>query len=952
MNRNHLKYSLAILIVMLACLFLYMPSIFAATYYVDASRPDNSGDGTSWATAKKNIYPGIKLMKGGDTLIVKSGIYNTQYQTGKATDTTGDTIHHVPSGIAGNPTTIKADVDFGVILTGIGGGGSYSDYEQQAVVTLVNVSYVNIEGFLIKNAGGWNKYSLSAVELNNTNHCKIRKIGVKNGVNPIGEYGGAIHVSGSYNLVEDSFACGMMRYGIWGSGGKEPNYNIFRRCIVRWDYCTTTQPRAAITWYGNSTGVAPSGSMYMQNCIAIDGNNGETGSQTFTGGFSVPHETSGITRYGCISLKNYGFGFHSSEDSLSRDNTNTQCINWDSTSGTWWRNLGSGISGVYNCTSNKGVSGGNNGPVYCEAKNNVVVGSTISNMKTIVNTVTKNNSDFLYIVRSPDLTAGATIEKQYGVTGALYGEPGWDTLTEISLWPWPHEEAIRALFKEPNTPPAGTFPLINDTNRGFCADGETLTNYIWNYLGHGNPFSGVEPVSNPPVANDQSVSLAEDTPAGIILTGSDIDGDPLTFSIMDLPGNGILAGNVPNLTYTPSTNYNGSDAFTFKVNDGKADSNIATVSITVTAVNDPPVTPQGLTATVLGPDSINLMWYAGSDPDNGDIIQYNLFRETTPVASNLSVISYTDIGLTPNTSYSYQLEAVDSSAAKSEKSAIVNAITQPLPNHIPEAFAQSVITDEDTPKTIILEVIDADGDPLTYSIVNLPGNGILAGNVPNLTYTPSTNYNGSDAFTFKVNDGKADSNIATVSITVTAVNDPPVIDSISANPVSGQAPLTVYVTASAADTEGAVTYNWDFGDGTIASSASASHTYNIAGSYIAVLTVTDNQGLTVFSSQTILVQTPITVPAAPSNLITKALSRSQIKLTWADNSDNETGFKIERSRSPTSGFTEIATVGAGYTSYTSSELNRSTTYYHRVCAYNIYGKSAYSNTAYAKTFRK
>ncbi len=950
MNRNHHKYSLAILIVMLACLFLSTPSIFAATYYVDASRPDDSGNGTSWATAKKHIYPGIKLMQGGDTLIIKSGIYNTQYQTGKATDTTGDTIHHVPSGTAGNPTTIKADVDFGVILTGIGGGGSYSDYEQQAVITLVNTSYVNIEGFLIKNAGGWDKYSLSAVELNHANHCKIRKIGVKNGVNPIGEYGGAIHVGGSYNLVEDSFACGMMRYGIWGSGSNEPNYNIFRRCIVRWDYCTTAQPRAAITWYGNSIGVAPSGSMYMQNCIAIDGNNGETGTQTFTGGFSVPHETSGITRYGCISLKNYGFGFHSSEDSFSKDNTNTQCINWDSTGGTWWRNLGSGMSGVYNGTSNRGISGGNNGPAYCEAKNNVVVGNaSITSMKTITNTVAKNAADFLYILRSPDGTAGATIEKQYGVTGTLYGEAGWDALTETNLWPWPHEEAIRALFKETNIPPAGTFPALNDTNRGFCADGETLTHYVWNYLGHGNPFSSNISI---PVANDQSVSLAEDTPTVITLTGSDADRDPLTYSIVSSPGNGTLSGVAPDVTYTPLTNYNGSDAFTFKVNDTKADSNIATVYLTITPVNDPPVTPQGLTAMVLGPDSIDLTWYAGSDPDNGDIIQYNLYRGITPVVSNLNVISYTDTGLLPNTSYSYQVEAVDNSGAKSEKSSVVSATTQPLPNHIPEAFAQSVITDEDTPKAIVLGATDADGDSLIYVITANPAHGSLSGTAPDISYMPDANYNGTDSFTFKVNDTKADSNIATVYLTITPVNDPPVINSISVNPTSGQAPLAVNFTALATDVEGAVTYNWSFGDGAIANSVLASHTYNTTGTYTAVLTVTDSQGLTVSLSQTISVQAPVTVPAAPSNLISTALSRSRIKLAWVDNSSNETGFCIERAKSLTDIFTVVANIGPNSTSYTNRNLSRSTTYYYRVRAYNTYGNSAYSNTAYAKTFRK
>src|SRR5262249_7389348 len=57
-------------------------------------------------------------------------------------------------------------------------------------------------------------------------------------------------------------------------------------------------------------------------------------------------------------------------------------------------------------------------------------------------------------------------------------------------------------------------------------------------------------------------------------------------------------------------------------------------------------------------------------------------------------------------------------------------------------------------------------NPLAYSIVGEPQHGALSGTAPNLTYTPANNFNGVDSFTFKVNDGQADSNIATVTISV------------------------------------------------------------------------------------------------------------------------------------------------------------------------------------------
>ena len=96
-------------------------------------------------------------------------------------------------------------------------------------------------------------------------------------------------------------------------------------------------------------------------------------------------------------------------------------------------------------------------------------------------------------------------------------------------------------------------------------------------------------VNHAPTADAQSVTTAEDAAVAITLTGSDSDGDPLTYLIVNAPAHGTLSGTAPNLTYTPAANYNGADSFTFKVNDGLADSAPAAVDINVTPVNDAPV---------------------------------------------------------------------------------------------------------------------------------------------------------------------------------------------------------------------------------------------------------------------------------------------------------------------------------------------------------------------------
>jgi hypothetical protein len=92
----------------------------------------------------------------------------------------------------------------------------------------------------------------------------------------------------------------------------------------------------------------------------------------------------------------------------------------------------------------------------------------------------------------------------------------------------------------------------------------------------------------------------------------------------------------------------------------------------------------------------------------------------------------------------------------------------------------------------------------------------------------------------------------------------------------------------------------------------------------------------------------IAPPAAPDNLAASPVSYSQVNLTWSDNADNESGFKVERSPDGIA-WTQIATTAANATSYSDTGLTASTTYYYQVQATNSLGDSAYSNIASAQT---
>jgi len=302
-----------------------------------------------------------------------------------------------------------------------------------------------------------------------------------------------------------------------------------------------------------------------------------------------------------------------------------------------------------------------------------------------------------------------------------------------------------------------------------------------------------------PVASDDSVSINEDSAVAITLTASDVDGgDTLTYPVLVGPSNGALGGTAPNLIYIPNGDYSGSDSFTFKANDGTVDSNIATFSFTVNAINDAPVfTADPINGSDATEDAAYTGTIAGSatDVDAGDSLTYALVSPTTW----LSVAGDGTLSGTPTND---NVGGNSFTVSVSDGTAAVNAtlnITVINTNDAPVANDDSATTAEDVSVAITLPVSDVDvGDMLTYAVLAGPTNGVLSGTAPNLTYTPNSDYSGTDSFTFKANDGTVDSNTATVSITVNA-NDAPFALNDS---VSTDEDTAVAVTLVATDADG------------------------------------------------------------------------------------------------------------------------------------------------------
>ena len=140
-------------------------------------------------------------------------------------------------------------------------------------------------------------------------------------------------------------------------------------------------------------------------------------------------------------------------------------------------------------------------------------------------------------------------------------------------------------------------------------------------------------LNDPPVADNQSVTTNEDAALSITLTGSDPDGDTLTYTVVTNPSYGSLSGTAPDVTYTPNTGFSGSDSFTFKVNDGIVSSNTATVNITVNPAGIPvsiPPTSASPGGTVSVPVEI------------GDTTGIGIIEVDLTIAYDASILEATD----------------------------------------------------------------------------------------------------------------------------------------------------------------------------------------------------------------------------------------------------------------------------------------------------------------------
>jgi VCBS repeat-containing protein len=279
----------------------------------------------------------------------------------------------------------------------------------------------------------------------------------------------------------------------------------------------------------------------------------------------------------------------------------------------------------------------------------------------------------------------------------------------------------------------------------------------------------------PPTAESGSVTTPEDTPVSITIVGGSRGGKPLTYSVLAGPSHGTLSGTEPNLIYSPAANFNGVDSFTFKVNDGKADSAEATVSVTVTPVSDPPVANAD-SATAREDAAIVTIDVLANDTDP-DGRKLTVVGATQGANGSVTINTDGTLGYAPNKNFSgtdtFNYTVSDGQGGTA--TATVSVVVEPV-NDAPVITSRPVETARVwTPYTYDVKAKDADPrDQLTYSLTKSPEGMTINSDTGRIEWRPTSAQAGSYDVVVRVADDYKirASDTQSFTITVTSLSSP------------------------------------------------------------------------------------------------------------------------------------------------------------------------------------
>ena len=407
------------------------------------------------------------------------------------------------------------------------------------------------------------------------------------------------------------------------------------------------------------------------------------------------------------------------------------------------------------------------------------------------------------------------------------------------------------------------------------------------------------------------------------------------------------------IQFTNLTPSNGTINISFTLGSGVAFAYINVMDIVESS--NVPQAPTGLAATASTAGQINLSWNDISSGETGFQVERSLTSGSDFSLINTSAANatgYVDFNLLPNTKYFYRIRAVNT-LGNSPYTTEANVTTLPLPPHAPSDFTATAIS----PNQVHLGWNDSSdnetGFRIERSITEGSGYTQVASTAANIVAYADNNLNENTQYFYRIRSANTGGYSDYVSThTTTLISIPATPTSLQATALSASSIGLTWM--DAANNETGFEIERQGTSGLLVISVGPNTTsYTDEGlatgtSYSYRVRSINSAGNSGYSNE-ITSTTLVPKPIAPDSLTAMALSSKRIDLTWKDRSTDETGFRIERSMSSSTGFSVVATTGANVISYSDSTLSPLVHYYYRVGAINAGGSSTFTNEATALT---
>ena len=280
----------------------------------------------------------------------------------------------------------------------------------------------------------------------------------------------------------------------------------------------------------------------------------------------------------------------------------------------------------------------------------------------------------------------------------------------------------------------------------------------------------VNAVNDSPVGNNNYANTLEDTPVSInvLANDTDVDGDSLDILGASAVNGAVSISENNILTFTPTTNFSGTELITYNIDDGQGASAEATVTVKVNAVNDEPLASND-TAETVEDSSVTINVLANDSDVEGDdltVTTATVNVGTVTINQESTVTFSPDTNFNGTTTITYTIS--DGQGGTAIATALVNITAA---NDEPIAEDDTASTDQNIAVSInaLSNDVDIDGDSLTIASATATYGNLILEDSGVITYTPLQGFSGSDTITYTIDDSQGGFSTATVSVTVNAV---------------------------------------------------------------------------------------------------------------------------------------------------------------------------------------